>query len=252
MTATGDLLIAAAVAPEVEKIISEMALLKRERIGGRQVIRGRVGGAAIRLLITGPGPVNAAQALTAAIENEKPQMIIQTGCAGAFKAAGMEMGDIGIATMEIDAHLGIDLGDEFLAPLPFPVLCRNSAEIRNQYPIPERPVKGALKILLPIFQKEGIQVKSGPFVTVSAITGTDARADALYAQYAPLMESMEGAAGAHVAIHYDIPFLEIRAASNFVGKRDRSRWDLPTAFSRAARGVMVCAAQYEKLISPEP
>ncbi|PID74095.1 MAG: hypothetical protein CSB33_00400 [Desulfobacterales bacterium] len=51
------------------------------------------------------------------------------------------------------------------------------------------------------------------------------------------MESMEGAAAAAVAARFGIPFLEVRAASNLAGKRDRRKWDLPLAFERAGRAV---------------
>jgi futalosine hydrolase len=46
------------------------------------------------------------------------------------------------------------------------------------------------------------------------------------------MESMEGAAAFHVAALYDVPIIEIRAASNFVGDRDKDRWDFAVACER--------------------
>ena len=48
------------------------------------------------------------------------------------------------------------------------------------------------------------------------------------------MESMEGSGAAHLALHYNIPFLEIRSASNMVGKRDPGAWNLALAFERGA------------------
>jgi futalosine hydrolase len=48
---------------------------------------------------------------------------------------------------------------------------------------------------------------------------------------------MEGAGACHVALHYGMAFLEIRAASTRAGKRDRSAWDLPLAFERCNRAV---------------
>lgn len=36
-------------------------------------------------------------------------------------------------------------------------------------------------------------------------------------------EAMEGAAFAHIARLYKIPMVEIRAASNFVGERDKAK-----------------------------
>ena len=44
---------------------------------------------------------------------------------------------------------------------------------------------------------------------------------------------MEGAAAAHVCALYGVPFLELRAMSNRVEKRDREQWDLVGAVARA-------------------
>jgi futalosine hydrolase len=52
------------------------------------------------------------------------------------------------------------------------------------------------------------------------------------------MEAMEGAASAHVAALYHIPMVEVRSASNFVGERDKSKWDLDLAIERLG---MVCS-----------
>jgi futalosine hydrolase len=84
-----------------------------------------------------------------------------------------------------------------------------------------------------------VNIVAGPFVTVSTITATDRGADRLYHRFHACMENMEGAAGAHVAKHYNIPFFEIRCASNLVGKRDRSAWDLPLACRRSAEAAVI-------------
>ena len=52
------------------------------------------------------------------------------------------------------------------------------------------------------------------------------------------MEAMEGAASAHVASLYKVPMIEIRVASNFVGERDKTKWDMEKA---AKHLVMACA-----------
>ena len=82
------------------------------------------------------------------------------------------------------------------------------------------------------------KIRLAPFVTVSTITATDNRADILYEAFKPCMESMEGASAAHIAFLYDIPFIEIRSASNIVGKRERSKWNLPLACERSNNAVM--------------
>jgi futalosine hydrolase len=193
----------------------------------------------VRILTTGPGQVNAVQALTAAIEGERPALILQTGCAGAFALSGLGIGDIGIATEEIDVHLGIEPREAggALEPLPFPVGLYGQMEMRNRYPLEGPLTKLADEVLGRVFSDAGVNILPGPFLTVSTITATDRTARKYHHTFAPCMESMEGAAAARVAIHYRIPFLEIRSASNLVGKRDRDNWNLALAFERCGQAV---------------
>ncbi|MBF0234124.1 MAG: futalosine hydrolase [Desulfamplus sp.] len=80
--------------------------------------------------------------------------------------------------------------------------------------------------------QEDFNVISGKFITVSTITSTISRSRALFSAFSPCIESMEGAAAAHVATIYNLPLIEIRAASNLVGVRDKSRWNIPLAVER--------------------
>jgi futalosine hydrolase len=42
----------------------------------------------------------------------------------------------------------------------------------------------------------------------------------------PHVESMEGAAFHYVCLHQKINFLQLRSISNYVGERDKSKWEL--------------------------
>ena len=235
-----DIIVSAAVEGELSKFIDRIENPVLSIAGGRRITRGYIEGKPVRALITGPGVVNTVQSLTAAIENARPSLIIQTGCAGAFRESGLNIGDIGIATEEIDIQLGIETenGSLPLNELPFSIIKSNSVDIKNRYPLDIELVNQASDTLAKVFEEKNIQVVKGSFVTVSTITATDSRAKDIYKHYSPCMEGMEGAGAAHLAIHYDIPFLEIRSASNFVGKRDRSSWNLPLAFERGALAVL--------------
>ena len=82
---------------------------------------------------------------------------------------------------------------------------------------------------------ESTQVAKGYFITVSAITASQDMASRLYSAFSsPLMEAMEGAAAAHIAALYKIPIIEIRAASNFVGERDKTKWEINKAVRHIA------------------
>ena len=233
------ILIAVAVREEAAHLCDRLETPHVFSIGGREVVCGNLCGVPVRILTTGPGQVNAVQALTAAIENERPVLVLQTGCAGAFKASGLRVGDIGIATEEIDAHLGIEarVAGSPPSPLPFPVARNDQGEIRNRYLVDGRLAARAEEILRRAFSGEDVRVLSGPFLTVSTITATDRTASTYHARFAPCMESMEGAGAAHVALHYRLPFLEIRSASNLVGNRDRENWNLTLAFERCGNAL---------------
>jgi futalosine hydrolase len=233
-------LIAGAVPEEILKIMEQLEFPTIMKIGGRSIIAGNLTGIPVQILATGPGPVNTAQAITAAIENERPGLIIQTGCAGSFRASGLDIGDIGLATQEIDVQLGIEPESPDQPPddLPFDLAHASGLPLKNRYPLDPILVEKAFSYLNTGFAQTGIRIQKGTFVTVSTITATDQRSEMLSRSFSPSMESMEGAAGAYLSLHYDIPFLEIRSASNFVGNRNRESWNLPLAFDRAAAAVI--------------
>ncbi|MCJ7615495.1 MAG: futalosine hydrolase [Desulfobacterales bacterium] len=235
-----DIIVSAAVEEELSNLIDRIESPVFSSAGGRKTTRGYIAGKSVRALITGPGTVNTVQSLTAAIETARPSLIIQTGCAGAFRESGLNIGDIAIATEEIDIQLGIEAENDSLPlnELPFSTIKSNEIDLKNRYPLDIELVNKALETLTKVFEGKSIVVMKGPFVTVSTITATDRRAKDIYKHYSPCMEGMEGAGAAHLAIHYDIPFLEIRSASNFVGKRDRDSWNLPLAFERGALAVL--------------
>jgi futalosine hydrolase len=77
-----------------------------------------------------------------------------------------------------------------------------------------------------------------PFVTMSSCTGTDAAAREIASRTSGAVESMEGAAIAHVAQLHGIPAGEIRGISNMVGNRNPGAWRLADA-SRAAQDALI-------------
>ena len=88
-------------------------------------------------------------------------------------------------------------------------------------------------------------ISMGLIITVSTITSTQKTATHLYKSFSPLMEAMEGAAAAHVASLYNIPFLEIRSGSNYVGERDKKKWNTILASKSISHA---CASIIEKIL----
>ncbi len=232
-------LVTASIDDELSGLAKKLKNPAKSRMGQRTLISGSINNIDVKLLTTGPGIVNASQAITACIESDPPAMIIQTGCAGAFHQSGLNIGDIGIATKEIDIHSGLEPLSEVQFPdaLPFALIKKKSVEYKGHYPVCANLVNTAGQILKSAFDDLKFQVKEGPFITVSTVTTSNKRADALFTRFNPCMEQMEGAGAAHIALYYDIPFLEIRSAGNMVGKRDIKSWNLPLAFKNACKAV---------------
>jgi futalosine hydrolase len=84
--------------------------------------------------------------------------------------------------------------------------------------------------------------RTGPFLTLSQVTGVRALGDALHARFGALCESMEGAAAAHVCALHDVPFLEVRGISNLVEDRNRMAWQVKEA-AEAAQTVALRLAE---------
>ena len=176
----------------------------------------------VRVVETGVGPVNAAHATTVAILQERPDAIIVCGVAGAYTAAGLQIGDVASASAEIYGDLGAQSPAGFLdmKALGFPVVSA-PAVLFNELP---------MQLLL--------TSHAARFVTVSTCTGTDAMADLIQARTGGAVESMEGAAVAHVAHMHGIPVGEVRGISNLVTNRDTKSWRLREAASAAQHAVL--------------
>ena len=254
MTAHPHILLAAAVLPEIQAVLDVMPDAETQRIGGRDTWTGRAGGMPVRIIVTGPGPVNTVQALTACLEAERPALLLQAGCGGGFSEFGLANGDLAVAMAEIDVHLGLDTGEHFAPPasLPFPVLETGGRALREIYPLDSALAGAAFLRLKEAFGPQGIGVFRGPFVTGSTVTGSDVRAAFLFRAFSPCIESMEGAAAAFLSQYYRLPFLEIRCVSNRVGKRDLSRWDLSLACRRAGEAAAVMLSYFNEVKHVHP
>jgi futalosine hydrolase len=234
-----NIVVLAATHKEIDPFLNTLSSRQPIEVGKREVISGYYGRQHIHTVITRPGLVNAVQALTAAIEWIKPSLIIQTGCAGAFKQAGIGIGDIVLATEEIDLHSGIEANNPYqvMKPLPFQVVRANQQAYANRFPLNRQWTDAAFEILTQRFSHSETAVFRGLSMTASTITASDDRAAHLFENFQARMEQMEGSGTAHVALLYDIPCIEIRCASNWVGKRELKRWDIPLAAANAAKAL---------------
>jgi futalosine hydrolase len=75
-------------------------------------------------------------------------------------------------------------------------------------------------------------------VTVNEITTRKERITQLIKKYQPVTETMEGAALHYVCRSMNIPFLQMRTISNYVGERDKSKWMMKESLDNLNQTVL--------------
>lgn len=216
---------------EAEALLSSGTSKDRYQLAcGSFVYQGTLNSGTYDLLISGAGVLNAACALASYLVQAKPKIIVNAGISGVFEPSGKKIRDVGVATREHYLHTGVAADDGINQPLPFDLIDNHPHSRSGIYPLDEGL---ALKTADRLKQNSGLfqncEIFCAPFVTVSAITSNRKTAQKIHKATGAEMESMEGAALAHVALLHHLPFVQIRCASNFTGDREKSDWDIPGA-----------------------
>ncbi len=190
--------------------------------------------AALDLRTSGVGKVATAIAADRAIAELAPGWVIHIGCAGAYAASGLRVGDVAIAAEEVLGDEGFETPDGFLTmdAVDLPVAVRGAERLYNRIPV--SPPSTTLARELDTRFAPNLRVLVGRLLTVSTGSGTDAAAQHMVERFDPLAESMEGAASAVAAWRHGVRFSEIRGISNPVGNRRRDGWDVDRACRHAA------------------
>ncbi|WP_127126758.1 futalosine hydrolase [Pseudoflavitalea rhizosphaerae] len=169
-------------------------------------------GITVNAVITGIGSMQTTYHLMHAIQQQRPDAMVQAGIAGSF-SLNCPPGTIAIVQEESFGDLGVEEDGNFkdvfdmnlqqAAVFPF-----TDTALLNPY------TSYWAHLGLPF-------VKA---VTINEITTSPQRIRILQQKYSAIVESMEGAAFHYVALQQKIPFLQLRAVSNMVGERDKKNW----------------------------
>lgn len=189
----------------------------------------------VELLITGVGMTATAFALGNRLHSHQPNIMINAGIAGSFRTE-WELGMVVQVTAEQFGDLGAEDQDgDFL----------DLFELKLATP-DELPFKGG-RLLNP----EGANFNFLPKargLTVNKVHGSLHNIQLIKNKYEADIESMEGAAFFWAALQSDVPFLEIRALSNFVEPRNRENWQISLAIDRLNEVLIKMLELYQQLV----
>jgi len=170
------------------------------------------------ILITGVGAVATTYFLTNYLGNAKPGIIIQGGIAGSFQQR--VTGETVVISQDCFADLGVWENEQFKDIFDLKLVEENQPPFTNRLLI--NPCRKLLSIT-------GLgQVNA---VTVNEITTAPGRIAWYQQNLSPVVESMEGAAFHYVCLQKKIPFLQLRSISNYIGERDKTKWNLAGAIN---------------------
>ncbi len=166
---------------------------------------------------TGTGMLATAVSLTKLVLEEKPDLVIQAGIAGCFDTS-MALGKVIIVNEESLADTGVEEDGKWKDIFDLKLE-------KSSYPPFERR-----KLPNPWLSKFNLlKLPEVSGITVNEITTNPERILQLVKKYVPVTESMEGAALHYVCRQANIPFIQIRSVSNYIGERNKANWKMKEA-----------------------
>jgi len=230
------IVIIAAVPQETELLEKALEHSGRVKSGGFKYIEGTIGNQRLVVCVGGVGKVNAAAATAVMIDRYQPQLVINTGCAGAYIGSGLVIGNLVVASEEVLADDGVVVLDGWkdLRYMNLPSIEQGGMRCYNLLPLSRHASEKAMQLA----DYYGVFLMRGRFATVSTCSGTRQYGAAQSDRWNALVENMEGAAVAQVCLRCGVDCLEIRGISNQVEERNMKKWDIPRAVEAAQRFVL--------------
>jgi futalosine hydrolase len=180
---------------------------------------GSIQGHSVEVVITGVGLLHTSYRLTSCLRQHRPDLMLQAGIGGSFSSS-LSPGQVVLVGQEIVGDLGVEEDRVFKDVTDMGFLPANEFPYANKWLVNAQVAQWA---------HPGLPVVKG--ITVNEITTRPERIALLQQKYAASVESMEGAAFHYVALQEGIPFLQLRAISNFVGERDKAKWRIKEAIT---------------------
>jgi futalosine hydrolase len=208
-----DILLTAAteaeIAPSIEYITSSWKRTDEGFFGKN--------GDRIYICITGVGMMATAYHLAKAFSKTKFDLAIQAGICGAFDRS-IAIGDVVSVISEQYGDLGAEDGDNYLDIFEMGLIDKNIFPfVEGRLPNIHSDLPGLT----------GIRKVSG--LTVNMVAGKEMTIARLEQTYKCQVESMEGAAFHYACLQEHVPFMQLRAVSNYIERRKRGNWKIENA-----------------------
>jgi len=176
---------------------------------------GNINNHQLKILVTGIGIPNTMFQLTRILENERFDFIIHGGIAGSFNNK-IRLGEVVNVMYDCFADIGYEDDNDFV---PF---MKTDLLEKNKFPFTDGWLNNPTEM-------NQLNYKIVKGITVNMVHGNEKSIQIMQQIYHPDVETMEGAAVAFCCLQYHVNFLQLRAISNKVEKRNKENWNIPLA-----------------------
>ena len=175
---------------------------------------------------SGVGMLLTSFSLAKLITEHQPDLIIQAGIAGAFDTT-IKQGEVVVVKDEYLGDVGVEESGKFNDI--FDLALENS----NEFPFVNKNLSNPW-----LHQFNLLKLPEVTAVTINEVSTRSERIEQLKNKYGAVIESMEGAALHYICLQTSTPFVQIRSISNYVGERNKSKWQIRKALDNLSFSVL--------------
>ncbi|MEO8770266.1 MAG: futalosine hydrolase [Ferruginibacter sp.] len=176
-------------------------------------------------LITGVGVPLAIYHITKRLQQIDYDLVIQAGIAGSFTTS-QPLGKVVFVNKDNFADIGISEKNIFSS------MFEKGFMDENEFPFTKSWLENPEK-LMDLFPLEKMNA-----VTVNMVTDNADHINMLKSKFHAQLETMEGAALHFTCLLEKIPFIQLRSISNYVGERDKTKWEMKKAIENLNKTLL--------------
>ncbi len=176
----------------------------------------------VEVFITGVGVPATLYHLQKKLQQNKTGLVIQAGIAGSFNY-NMALGEVVLVKQDTFADIGMEEKNNFIS------IFNSGFADKDAFPFSD----GWLINDSDIFNHSLLPAVKA--ITVNKVSDRLLQKQQMIKSFDPDIESMEGAALHYVCMQEHVPFIQIRSISNYIGERDKSKWNMKDAITNLNR-----------------
>ena len=209
------ILLVAATKFEIRPSLNLISLLSEEN---DRFIHFRCRKTFVDVVIPGIGMVQTAFHMGKILAQANYDFALNAGVAGSYRGS-IKLGEVVQVTEECITEMGAEDGENFLSMFELGLMDPENHPYKGGRLINNSMIRSNALAKLPAVKGATSNTVHGNTESIRKIT----------TKFLPDIESMEGAAFLYSCLSERIPCAEIRAVSNYVEERDKSRWNLELA-----------------------